>query len=76
MALETPPRFTHAPDVQPPPWATSIERPPPTDDDDEWVDARQGRLCFIEGARRTSPGGTELVCTRNNKGVLRWQRAD
>lgn len=62
----------------PPSWDNSVGQPPPPDDeeDQEWIDARQGKLCFIEGAQRTSPGGTLLVCTRNNKNVLRWRRAD
>lgn len=43
---------------------------------DEWLDARLGKLCFIEGKRRTSPSGNEMVCARNGKNQLRWRRAD
>lgn len=62
--------------LPPPPEETSTSSPSHDDDDDEWIAARLGKLCFVEGARRTSPGGTELVCTRNGKGLLRWRRAD
>ena len=64
----TAPPTTETSEEPPLPPSRSLERPPASDDD-EWIDARQGRLCFIEGARRTSPGG-------NNKNVLRWRRAD
>lgn len=52
---------------------TSTSSPTPTD---EWVDRMVGRRCFIEGARRTSPKGNDVVCTRNGKEQLRWRRAD
>lgn len=51
------------------------DSPPPPDDEDS-VDKMVGKRCFLKGARRTSPKGTEVVCARNEKGQLRWQRAD
>ncbi len=73
----TVPPTTETSEEPPPPPSSSPDRPLPDDDDEkEWVDARLGKLCFIEGARRTSPGGTELICARNNRNVLRWRRAD
>lgn len=59
--------------LPPPPSDTSTSSPP---SDEEWTNARLGKLCFVEGARRTSPGGTVLVCSRNGKHLLRWRRAD
>lgn len=47
--------------------------PPPSDD--EWIDRIVGKRCFVEGATRTSPKGTDVVCARSGKG-LRWRRAD
>jgi endonuclease YncB( thermonuclease family) len=39
-------------------------------------DARIGKFCLIEGSRRTSPNGREIVCARNEKNQLRWRRAE
>jgi endonuclease YncB( thermonuclease family) len=72
----TPPPATETSEEPPPPPSSSLDRPPLNDDEEEWIGARQGKLCFIEGARRTSPGGTVLICARNNNNVLRWRRAD
>ncbi len=44
--------------------------------DDEWAGGRVGKACLFEGSRTTSPNGTELVCARNDKGKLRWRRAE
>jgi endonuclease YncB( thermonuclease family) len=68
----------------PPVITTTIEKPapqpPPTTTeepgDEEWLGRFVGRRCFLEGATKTSPKGTEIVCTRGPKGQLRWQRAD
>jgi endonuclease YncB( thermonuclease family) len=49
---------------------------PPSDDDEEWMIARQGKPCLIEGARRTSPKGNVLICSRDGNDRLRWRRAD
>ncbi len=56
------------------PSPTSSSAPP--DDDDEWVRDIVGRRCLIEGAKRKSPKGNEVVCARNGKDQLRWRRAD
>lgn len=53
--------------------ATSTSSPPPAD---EWVDNRVGKPCLLEGMRRTSPSGNEIVCARNRKNELRWRRAE
>ncbi|RDI34919.1 thermonuclease family protein [Lentzea flaviverrucosa] len=58
------------PAPQPPP--TTTEEP----GDDEWLARFEGKRCLLEGTRRTSPKGTEIVCTRGPRGQLRWQRAD
>jgi len=55
------------------PSATSSSEPPP---DDEWVRDIVGKRCLIEGAKRKSPKGNEVVCARNDKDQLRWRRAD
>lgn len=65
-----PPATTAPPAPQPPPVTT--EEP---DDDAEWLNRFVGKRCFIEGARRTSPKGTEIECARGPKG-LRWRRVD
>ena len=57
-----------------PPEETTTTSSPPNDD--EWMKARLGKPCLLEGARRTSPLGNELVCERNGKNQLRWRRAD
>lgn len=49
--------------------------PQPEDEDDLWEDILTGKRCFTEGERKTSITGRELVCTRNEKGQLRWRRA-
>ncbi|NKE60410.1 hypothetical protein FXN61_27915 [Lentzea sp. PSKA42] len=58
----------------PAPPVTSTSSPEP--DDDEWMNERLGKPCLIEGARRTSPSGGEMVCARNGKNQLRWRRVD
>ncbi|MCP2201012.1 nuclease homologue [Lentzea flava] len=35
-----------------------------------------GKICFKEGARRTTSNGEEMVCARNGRNNLRWRRAD
>lgn len=61
---------------------TTAPRPPKppvttTPPDDEWDDdIWLGKICFKEGARRTSPNGEEMVCARNGRNQLRWRRAD
>ena len=62
---------TPPPPPPPPPTTTSSEPP-----DEEWDDSRLGKLCLIEGARRTTRDGYEIVCSRNGKNQLRWRRAD
>lgn len=52
---------------------TTSSSPPP---DDEWDDDRLGKFCLIEGSRRTTEDGNEMVCARNGKNQLRWRRAD
>ena len=52
---------------------TSTTPPPPAD---EWVEARVGKPCLIEGMRMTSPSGNDVVCARNRKNQLRWRRAE
>jgi len=49
--------------------------PRPDDEDDLWEDILAGQRCATEGERKTSITGRELVCTRNEKGQLRWRRA-
>ncbi|MCX2947099.1 hypothetical protein [Lentzea sp. NEAU-D7] len=80
----TPPPATTTTTTPPPvPTRTTEEpapKPPPTTTaepgDEEWLGRFVGRRCFLEGARKTSPKGTEIVCTRGPRGQLRWQRAD
>lgn len=72
---------TTPPPPPPPPAEKPTPEPPPTettepDDDAEWLARFVGKRCFVEGATRTSPKGTEVVCTRGARGQLRWQRAD
>ncbi|GHH39749.1 hypothetical protein GCM10017774_31880 [Lentzea cavernae] len=62
-----------SPGPVPPPSPPAPPPPPPTE---EWDDPRLGRFCLVEGARRTTPDGHEMVCTRNPKNQLRWRRAD
>ncbi|MGI5499028.1 hypothetical protein [Lentzea sp. CA-135723] len=66
---------TTLPEPPPPPKPkpTTTEPGPP---DEEWDDARLGKLCLFEGARRTTKDGYEIVCSRNGKNQLRWRRAD
>ncbi|MFS8096770.1 thermonuclease family protein [Lentzea alba] len=68
---------TPAPEPSAPP-SWSVPRIPTTSvtPPSDFVDPRLGKLCFIEGSRRTSQDGTEMVCARNAKNQLRWQRAD
>jgi endonuclease YncB( thermonuclease family) len=66
---------TSSPESSPAPPVTTTSSPP-SDDDDEWIVARLGKPCLIEGARRTSPKGSELTCSRDGKDRLRWRRAD
>lgn len=58
-----------------PPPVTTTHSPPP-DEDDDVDDARLGRRCLFEGARRKMADGGEMVCARNGRNQLRWQRAD
>lgn len=58
----------------PPPRVTSIPSSRPSDD--PWIDVRLGKVCFVEGARKTAPNGEEMVCARNGRNQLRWRRAD
>lgn len=72
---------TIPPPPPPPPTQKPKPEPPPTettepDDDAEWLGRFVGKRCFVEGATRTSPKGSEVVCTRGDRGQLRWQRAD
>ncbi|MDX3659189.1 hypothetical protein PV646_17925 [Streptomyces sp. ID05-26A] len=72
-ALPPPPpvRPTKKPAPEPPPTETTEP-----DDDAEWLSRFVGKRCVVEGATRTSPKGTEVVCARDARGQLRWQRAD
>ncbi|SDJ53563.1 hypothetical protein SAMN04488074_102312 [Lentzea albidocapillata subsp. violacea] len=79
----TPPPATTTTTAPPPVPTTTDEptpEPPPTTtrqpSDDEWLNRFVGKRCFLEGASKTSPKGSEIVCTRGPKGQLRWQRAD
>ncbi|MET9224327.1 hypothetical protein [Lentzea sp. NPDC003310] len=71
---------TPPPPPPPPPTTRPPAPPPPTleppDEDAEWLARFVGKRCFIEGARRTSPNGTEIVCDRGARDQLRWRRAD
>ncbi|MEU0880988.1 hypothetical protein ABZ345_20475 [Lentzea sp. NPDC005914] len=39
-----------------------------------WLDVLLGRQCYVEGARRTSANGDEMVCERTGRDQLRWRR--
>lgn len=60
----------------PPPPPPPPPRPTSSSPDEEWDDSRLGKVCLIEGARRPSGDGNEIVCSRNGKNQLRWRRAD
>ncbi|WP_086666127.1 thermonuclease family protein [Lentzea kentuckyensis] len=64
---------TTAPPAPSSPPASSTSPAPPADD---WVDDRVGGPCLLEGMRRTSPRGNVIVCTHDDKGKLRWRRAE
>jgi endonuclease YncB( thermonuclease family) len=70
------PRPESSEPAPPEPTETTTSSAAPPGGDDEWMNARLGKPCLIEGTRRTSPNGNELVCARNAKGQLRWRRAD
>ncbi|GAB2813093.1 thermonuclease family protein [Lentzea nigeriaca] len=63
------------PPPPPPPPSITTTTTPPFDEHDEWDNIWLGKICFKEGARRTSPSGEEMVCARNGRN-LRWRRAD
>ncbi|MFJ5986246.1 hypothetical protein [Lentzea sp. NPDC092896] len=62
---------TSTPPPPPPPPPTTTSAP-----DEQWDDSRLGKFCLIEGARRTTKDGYEIVCSRNGKNQLRWRRGD
>ncbi|MGW6447352.1 thermonuclease family protein [Lentzea sp. NPDC055074] len=73
---------TTTPPPPPPPTQKPTPKPPPPpettepDDDAEWLGRFVGKRCFLKGATKTSPKGSQVVCTRGARDQLRWQRAD
>ncbi|MET9628900.1 hypothetical protein ABZX92_15690 [Lentzea sp. NPDC006480] len=57
-----------------PPSSPVVTSTSPPSRDGSWLDVLLGRPCYVEGARRTSANGDEMVCERNGRDQLRWRR--